>query len=387
MQKNEIEELLRRFANGETSPEEEEFLGAWFEAESQRGKWDWPDAERRKEMQARLYRQLAERLDHEQPIRSVWRRWKISLAAASVICALGIALTLYLSRGVDDTLRINEQLADEAVPAGTDAAILVLADGRTVRLDELQGNAQLADGNVKIRYLEDGSVAYDLAGEQGKSQRQSKEMNTLHTPKGGNFQLTLPDGTSVSMNAGSSLSYPLRFGSTERRVTLVGEAYFDVAHDAERPFHVVSGDIDVQVLGTKFNMMAYRDEPGAAVTLETGRVAVSQQGGRHSLTLEPGEQAYADATSPVMKKRKVDLIDALAWKNGYFSFESQEITTIMNNVARWYDCDIVFQGTLSARKYSGRIARTRPLREVLASLEALGDVRFKTEGRRISVMK
>src|SRR5690606_8954508 len=159
-------------------------------------------------------------------------------------------------------------------------------------------------------------------------------------------------------------------GSAARRVTLVGEAYFDVAHDAGRPFHVVSGDIDVQVLGTRFNMMAYRDEPGAAVTLETGRVAVSQ--GDHSLTLVPGEQAYADAATPVMTKRKVDINDALAWKNGYFSFESQDITAIMNNIARWYDYEVVFQGTPSERKYSGRIARTRPLTEVLASLEALG---------------
>src|SRR5690606_33142812 len=204
-------------------------------------------------------------------------------------------------------MRINEQLANEAVPAGSDAAILVLADGRTVRLDKLQGDQLLADGNVTIRYLEDGSVAYDSATEKDRRQQQSEEMNTLHTPKGGNFQLTLPDGTLVSMNAGSSLSYPLWFGNKERRVTLSGEAYFDVSHDAERPFHVVSGDIDVQVLGTRFNMTAYRDEPGAAVTLETGRVEVSR--GDHSLTLAPGEQAYADAATPMMKKRKVDLHD------------------------------------------------------------------------------
>ncbi len=385
MRKNEIEELLRRFANGETSPEEDEFLEAWFEVESQRGTWNWRNAEHRESVQARLYEQLVERMDHNPPTAPLWHRWRIGLAAASIICALGIALTLYLSRNVTDTLLINEQLADEAVPAGSDAAILVLADGRTVRLDELQGNVQLADGNVNIQYLEDGSVIYDSATEESGSQQQSAEMNTLHTPKGGKFQLTLPDGTSVSMNAGSSLSYPLWFGSTERRVTLVGEAYFDVAHDAERPFHVVSGEIDVQVLGTKFNMMAYRNEPETAVTLETGRVAISQGG--HSLTLAPGEQAYVDGATPIMKKRKIDLVDVLAWKNGYFSFENQEITTIMNNIARWYDYDIVFEGKRSNRKYSGRIARTRPLQEVLASLEALGDVRFKTEGRRISVMK
>ncbi|HWK99754.1 MAG TPA: FecR domain-containing protein [Parapedobacter sp.] len=385
MRKNEIEELLRRFANGETSPEEEEFLEAWFEVESGRGTWDWRNVDHRRNVEVRLLQQLTNRIDRERPFVPARRKWHIALAAASIICALGIALILYFSGGGDDAMRINEQFANEAVPAGSDAAILVLADGRTVRLDKLHGNKLLADGNVRIRYLEDGSVAYDSAAEKDRHPRRSEEMNTLHTPKGGNFQLTLPDGTLVSMNAGSSLSYPLWFGNKERRVTLIGEAYFDVTHDVERPFHVVSGDIDVQVLGTRFNMMAYRNEPGAAVTLETGRVAVSK--GSHSLTLEPGEQAYADASTSVMKKRKVDLGDALAWKNGYFSFESQDITAIMSNIARWYDYDVVFQAALSERKYSGRIARARPLQEVLASLEALGDVRFKTEGRRISVMK
>jgi len=385
MRKNEIAELLRRFVNGETSPEEEEFLAAWFEAESGHGTWEWRDTAHRRDVQDQLYEQLTSRIDRGRSFLPTRRRWHIAWAAASVICLLGVSLFLYFPGGGDDTTRINEQLANEAVPAGSDAAILVLADGRTVRLDKLQGNQLLADGNVTIRYLEDGSVAYDSATEKDRRQQQSEEMNTLHTPKGGNFQLALPDGTLVSMNAGSSLSYPLWFGNKERRVTLSGEAYFDVSHDSERPFHVVAGDIDVQVLGTRFNMMAYRDEPGTAVTLETGRVAVSQ--GDHSLTLVPGEQAYADAATPVMKKRKVDLHEALAWKNGYFSFESQDITAIMNNIARWYDYEVVFQGTPSERKYSGRIARTRPLTEVLASLEALGDVRFKTEGRRISVMK
>ncbi|SKB30375.1 FecR family protein [Parapedobacter luteus] len=383
--KKEIEELLHRFANGATSPEEDEFLSAWFEAESQRGSWTWQNAQHRDKMQKYLYQRWAARVDRAHPLLPLRHRWRIALAAASVLCALGIALALYLSSNTDDTLRINEELADVAVPAGTDAAILVLADGRTVRLDELQGDALLADGNVKIKYLQDGTVAYDAGERTGSQQKASKEMNTLHTPKGGNFRLTLPDGTSVWMNAGSSLSYPLWFGSAERRVTLLGEAYFDVAHDAKRPFHVVSGAFDVQVLGTTFNIMAYRDEPGMAITLETGRVAVSH--GNQALTLEPGEQAYADATTAAIQKRKVDLEDALAWKNGYFSFENQDITAIMNHIARWYNCDVDFQHGLSARKYSGRIARSRPLQDVLASLEALGEVRFETKGRRISVMK
>lgn len=385
MRENEINELLERYLNGKATTEEEETLQAWFDAESSRGNWSWRDVNHRDTMDRRLLENIKNQMVSSPKTldrHKVLRTW---LGAASIVLALGISLSIYLRNEQSQTERIHEQFAQETTPAGSETAILVLADGTTVRLDALQEGTSFSDGTTKINHLGTGGLAYQSASNQGvRARHASKETNTIHIPKGSNFQLSLPDGTRVQLNSGSSLTYPLDFGSTERTVTLLGEAYFDVSHESDRPFVVMARDLDVRVLGTTFNVKSYARESVMAVTLETGSVRVSK--GKESLELSPGEEASVSVTNQKLQKRTIDLDHSLAWKNGYFSFESQPIDAIMADVARWYDYTIEFKEPASRRPYNGRIARSRPIEDVLASLEALGDVKLKMEGRRIVVM-
>lgn len=386
MRKDEINKLLERFLDGRTTPEEDEVLETWFEAESGRNDWSWRTTAHRDAMDKRLSHNIGKHIDNSYilipPQRLRKWRW---LAAASVLLFVGLSLWLYLPDRQDHTKRIHEQFAHEAMPAGSDAAILVLADGSTVRLDALQEGVSFLDGTTTIEQLSKGGLAYRSTVQPGQRPSQaSKETNTIHIPKGSNFQLSLPDGTLVQLNSGSSLTYPLDFGNKERRVTLIGEAFFEVAHEANRPFHVLAQDLDIQVKGTTFNVKAHAQEPAMAVTLATGSVQVRK--GSESMELLPGEEASVNESNQKLQKRTVDLAHAFAWKNGYFSFENQSIDIIMADVARWYDYTVEYRKPPSQRQYNGRIARSRPIEDVLASLEALGDVKIKMEERRIVVM-
>lgn len=381
MSNEEIEELLQRFLDGRATPEETEFLQCWFDAQSEKGAWDWRDGQHRHQIGARIKQQLVLRQEvGGEPKRIYTWRWA---AAAAVLAMLGVFAWIQLHQSADATKAIHEQFADESVPVGSEAAILVLTDGTRVPLDNRREEL-FADGQTRIAYLDNGEIAYDI-GDGGSSRPASTETNTLHVPKGGSYRLRLPDGSIVALNSGSSITFPLDFGTKERRVKLIGEAIFTVHRQESRPFYVEADDLVVRVLGTSFNVRVFPQDSDLAVTLVSGRVEVERE--QHKQQLTPGEQAFALRSASGLQKRAVNLDDELAWQVGYFSFENQSIGPIMQNIARWYDIEIEFESGLSARKYSGRIARSRSLEDVLISLETLGDVKFHKAGRRVTVMR
>ena len=308
------------------------------------------------------------------------KRWIRYAAAAALILTIGSLAWLY-NKPAPGAHEISK-IRDEITPGGN-KAVLTLADGSRITLDST-GRGDLArQGNTKILKLDSGRLVYQVSGTT-----QTVAYNTLSTPKGGQFMIMLPDGSKVWLNAVSSLTYPTAFSGKERKVDLTGEAYFEIAENAAQPFHVnvkVPGsgnNMDVLVLGTHFNIMAYPDEKKINATLMEGAVKIIH--GNSKNFLKPGEQAVANATGPVEIRKNVDTEEVIAWKNGQFMFKSMALTDIMKQIARWYDVEVVYERHPDIR-LSGIVNRNIPISEILKLFESNG-ANFRVEGKRIIVL-
>ena len=308
------------------------------------------------------------------PRRIMHVRW---WAAASVTLLL-LAGGLYVgsrkqAAPVPPPVVKKEGAVKRDVLPGSDKAVLTLADGSTVTLDSA-GNQVLRQGNTAIRQL-NGQLQYE-SSDAGKE----ISYNTLTTPRGGQYQLLLPDGTGVWLNAGSSLRYPVAFRGKERKVILTGEAYFEVAHNDQQPFRIQVGDQLVEDLGTHFNINAYADEPEMKTTLLEGSVKVG------NVVLKPGEQALVNKQGDISVKKGINTADAIAWKSGFFVFKDANLKTVMREIARWYDVTVIYQPDVNnSQQFSGRIDRSLTLSQVLNGL-ALTKARFSMEKNRTVVI-
>jgi ferric-dicitrate binding protein FerR (iron transport regulator) len=297
--------------------------------------------------------------------------------AASVILISTIGLYLYMHKQGDSvTVKATSQQKIDIAP-GSDKAVLTLADGRTINLTDA-GNGDIAAlQGVKISKTKEGQLVYHITGRNGGgSQAESmSNTNTIATPAGGQYQVILPDGSQVFLNAASSLTYPVQFSKSERRVELSGEAYFEIALSKNQPFKVISGKQEVEVLGTRFNINCYADESAMATTLEEGSVRVTIN--KQSRTIIPGQQTLMMSDGQ-MKVKEADLESALAWKNGRIYFNQADIPTIMRQVARWYDVKIRYEGVVTGDSFTGGVSRSSSLESLLKILR-LNKINFKLE--------
>ena len=207
--------------------------------------------------------------------------------------------------------------------------------------------------------------------------------NTLSTPRGGQYMLTLEDGTKVWLNAASSIKYPSAFSAGERTVELTGEAYFEVAKDAGRPFAVKVNGMAVNVLGTHFNVMAYGNEEATAVTLLEGAVNVTKD--KDKVSLRPGQQALLKTGGALKVINNVNLEETVAWKNGYFQLDHTKLAVLMRQVERWYNVDVVYEGKIPNRQFGGKIYRNSDIKDVIKILE-VSKVYSRTEGDKIIIL-
>jgi ferric-dicitrate binding protein FerR (iron transport regulator) len=299
---------------------------------------------------------------------------KVSVAAAVVVLFVSVGIKLRKSGNKDAAT--NGMLAGQSMMPGSDRAVLTLANGEEVVLDSATGK-QMQQGNSTI-HLQQGQVVYTNA-----SAAQSEAYNVLTTPAGGQYQLVLPDGTKVWLNAASSLRFPAGFSGQERKVELKGEAYFEVAENAKMPFVVQAGNNTVQVLGTHFNLMAYKEEPSTNVTLLEGAVRVMHT--TDTALLRPGQQAKLSDDHRIELLKVADTEKVIAWKNGYFSLNGEGTAVVMRQLARWYNAEIVYEGKVPDLKFEGSIKRSYDLSDVLAILEESG-IHFRIEGRKIVVL-
>jgi transmembrane sensor len=390
MTPEQAKELLRKYRLGLCTPEEEQAIIKWAD-----NLGATPHAAFTKEEQAVFSELLDKRISEltgvnmhprlepamvvelvERPRQNkrLWVRW---VAAASVILIIATASFLYLNNKKSD-----QQLAEHTgagILPGHDGAILTLADGQKILLDSL-GNGRIAEQGKTTVLVNNGQLVYDVAGE-------NKEVlyNTMSTPKGRQYRLLLPDGTKVWLNAASSITYPAAFAGNERTVTIHGEAYFEVAKDKSRPFRVnVNGRSEIEVLGTHFNVNAYDDEETIKTTLLEGSIRLTRNAER--VTLKPAQQAVSSIHSPLTIDRSPDLDQVMAWKEGYFNFDNASIQSVMKQIARWYDVEVVYEGAVPTDRLLGELPMDARIEQVLQALQEI-EVHFRIEGRKIIVTK
>jgi ferric-dicitrate binding protein FerR (iron transport regulator) len=267
------------------------------------------------------------------------------------------------------------------VRPGSNKAVLTLGNGSTVILDSSRNGAIASQGNTRIIKLNSGQLAYQSSSRK-QNQSDAPSWNTLSTPFGGQYQLTLADGTAVWLNSGSSLRFPSAFTGPERQVELRGEAYFEVARNTSMPFKVKINDMNVTVLGTHFNIMGYEDEAIVKTSLLQGSVKVQQ--GKQSVLLTRGQQSRLTRDGQLAVDLHADLDEAVAWKNGLFDFEGADIQTVMRQLVRWYNVEVTYQGKID-QHFTGKINREATISKVLQMLELTEKVHFTIDGRKIIV--
>jgi ferric-dicitrate binding protein FerR (iron transport regulator) len=265
------------------------------------------------------------------------------------------------------------------IAPGRATATLTLADGSTVNLDTLKKGLIASATNLRIRKSAEGSIVYSAAGSQLR-----ESYNTIQVPAGGTYNVILPDGTSVWLNSASSLTYPTSFQGKHRTVQLKGEAYFEVAKNPAQPFVVDVNEMRVTVLGTHFNVNAYRNKAQMKTTLLEGSVRLAHL--HKEVLLRPGEQGSVSRKGTAMEVSKVNTNKVMGWKNGYFMFQDDSIEDIMEQIGMWYDVDVEYQGDMRNKLFGGIYSRNKDINELLKGLELTGLVHFKIEGRRIIVM-
>lgn len=317
-------------------------------------------------------------VESARPVKLLYRTWWAAALITGVLLVAGGAYFLFRpSTRPTPTLPLVQRYKNDVAPGGN-KAMLTLADGSQIALDEARNDTLGQQGNASIVKLQNGQVAYRVS-----SNNSPVSWNTLTTPRGGQYQLTLPDGTVVWLNAASSLHFPTSFQDNNRSVELTGEGYFEVANQPGKPFKVKVNNTTVAVLGTHFNIMAYAGEKAMAVSLLEGAVNVSHEGTVKKLL--PGQQALIGSDNNIAVSN-AEVQDAVAWKNGFFIFDKVDIVTVMRQLERWYDIEVVYEGSPPAMKFGGGMQRSLPLSGALKILEKNG-VLFKIEGKKITVLR
>ena len=306
------------------------------------------------------------------------RRFLINMArVAAVALPFVIALVLYVGLNREEEQMVRPSLASNILP-GTSKAVLTLANGQMIPLGKEATDSTIITDGTQISASGSG-VTYASGVES-----ESVVYNKLEIPRGGEFCLTLSDGTRVWLNSETSIQYPVAFGAKERRVFVQGEAYFEVAKDANKPFTVQFMSSSVTVLGTTFNIRAYPEEKRSQTTLAEGSVRIYSPGS--SMLLKPGEQAAVSALSGEMVKQEVEVKNFTSWKDGRFVFEQQPLEDIMRTLERWYDIRVIFKDEGAKRiSLSGNMKRYGDFSQVMKMLQMTGDVRFELHGNDVYI--
>lgn len=304
--------------------------------------------------------------------------WPRIISIAAVVALLVLGINFFTTNKGE---RNNyDHLVRHDIAPGKFGATLTLANGKQIRLGDVADGVIAKEAGISVSKMADGQVVYEIKPNEGDPNK----IHTLATAKGETYIVTLPDQTKVWLNAASSLTYATSLvANGVRRVKLTGEAYFEVAKDKDHPFIVESGNQQVEVLGTHFNVNAYPDERAYRTTLLEGSVKVSENGQMEILA--PGNQAVTSGGD--IRLSKVDAELAVAWKNNNFIFDRLSIKEIMRIIARWYDVEVIYDGDIPSGTFWGSVSRFDKVSKVLIPLEATGDVHFKIEGRRIYVSR
>lgn len=383
---NDHEQLLQRYLNGQCSREEMDALFDYLNTPASRRplltamqqEFERVLNEKHEVPQAlgdRIETRLLQEIGRTKvvPMRSrPYLKWG---AAAAVALLLSTAIGFYISRQ-PAAPRLAQRPAAPAASPGSNKAKLTLADGSVVTLDSA-GNQIIRQGDVTVQQ-HNGQLLYPVTAGPSSIIR----YNLLAVPRGGQFNVVLPDGSQVWLNAASSMRYPTSFAASHRTVEIQGQAYFDIKPVAGQPFIVKVNNMEIQVLGTSFDVMAYADEPVTRTTLIQGAVKVKSGAGESYL--HPGQAAAVSNTSGNITVQPADLREATAWRAGFFDFENASLASVLKQLSRWYDVEADFSALPDGNRFGGYISRNLPLPEVLPMLET-DKVKLRLEGRTIKV--
>ena len=379
MEKTQLVSLAQKYLDGSATEQEIRLLHEWYDAAGEdeiEMVFTRQEYESGEDIKKRVLTGLQRAI---RPVKIM--KW---VAAASVlgVITFGAATWLSLRHSTDKQVARVQKTAGsgnaDILPGGNKAR-LMLEDSSVIVLDETNDGIIKKEEGIEIS-KEKGLITYRAP--HGTGNHGEGPVNTLVTPRGGQYQLVLPDGTKVWLNASSSLKFPTSFSGKERKVVLTGEAYFEVAKNAAMPFEVAVRDMRVEVLGTHFNIMSYADEDAMNTTLLEGSVKVRE--GAVSNLLRPGEQASLNRTTKKISVSNVDTDRTIAWKNGLFLFEGATIESVMRQIARWYDVEVVYKGTYS-KHFRGMISRNVNISQALKMLELTSETHFKIDGKTITV--
>jgi transmembrane sensor len=381
MKKEEFIQISAKIADGSCSEKEIALYNAFYdEFQLQYNEWGNISGAIKTGISTELHKRISTKVS---PLKqaAIPKLWYRLAASAVVFITLSIGLYFYLSSGKEYTDLATHDF--KGISPGTNKAVLILASGEKIDLTAA-ANKQLArQAGVSISKTANGQLVYKVSDAfQAGGKADGNLNNTIATPAGGQYQVILPDGTRVTLNSASSMTFPAAFAqASQRNVEVSGEAYFEVSKDKQRPFRVKTANQLVEVLGTHFNINAYHDEPVVVTTLLEGSVKINNQ-----VMLRPGEQAMNSGSS--VEVQQADMEKAMAWKNGDFVFKNEDFKTAMRKISRWYDVEILYDPAVDTDiELGGWVSMKSGIATVLSRIESTGNIHFKVQGRRITVTK
>ncbi|WP_353183893.1 FecR domain-containing protein [Parapedobacter lycopersici] len=375
-------ELLERYRAGQCTKEEIMLLQKWFhdfeqDPDSRLSEFDLSAAEER------FKQRISKHLDAGRSRRISFRP---AIAAAAML-AVGILAGIYFYQSKRDTTLSNYVQND--VDPGTNVAVLTLGNGKQIALSGEDESTLVDESGLMILKDAEGRLVYKVAADADQLSRKI-EYNTIETPKGGQYHVQLADGTNVWLNAASSLTFPSSFvGTSERRVEMTGEAYFEVVKDPDKPFIVHGDKQDIEVLGTSFNISNYSNDSFVKTSLLSGSVKITpidkgNQQRTEGVVIRPGQQSVLTERSITVNE--VDILEVIDWKNGDFVFNKEPLGGLMNKIARWYNVEIIYDAGLdTSQTFTGQVSRNKKLSAILYALESTNLVHFEITGNRVLV--
>lgn len=374
MTEKEIQALIEKYISGQCLPEEQEFLERWY-AEELKQRTSEINRDNLPEVKDEIWGRIIDERPEVTGRRIAWPVW----AGVAAVLLIGF-FAIQQSQRATDTNPHDEKTAAQPleVTPGGNKAMLTMGNGRQFILTDAEDGVIDETEGLIVRKQEDGLISFEIVDQ---SSNVALVNNTVETPKGGIYQVVLPDGSKAWLNSASSITFPSSFSKEERKVAIKGEIYFEIERDESRPFRVETLHQQIEVLGTKFNINAYEDEPFVRTSLLAGSVRV--KGAEQEHVLKPGfEMSTSKEGHDSIDKADTEAI--MAWKEGVFQFDRVELEVLMRQLARWYDVEVIYQGKSPQDEFVGKIKRNEDIREVLEILK-YGNIDVSLDGRKLMV--
>lgn len=384
--------LIKKYLKNQCTPAEKLELETWFELYSggDRAFYD-NDSELINQAMMRSLINIQQKIDSSQTpevankVLRPQHKFRWVAVAATILLFTVIGIYFYSYKNTAKQQVAQNHVFKNNIQPGCNKAILTLGNGKKIVLDDVKNGQLAVEGNVVITKDVDGHIIYNATNQTSKAMATAAiAYNTITTPKGGQYQVRLPDRSSVWLDAASSISFPSTFTGDKRQVQLAGEAYFEVAKDRAKPFLVnVEDKQQIEVLGTHFNVQAYPDDRDIKTTLLEGSVKLLYK--NKQAILKPGQTAVNNTDQSLIIK-PADIYEVMAWKNNMFVFNNENIKSIMKRLSRWYDVDVVFEGNVEKVNFFGNYSRSKSLVNLLKDIELTEKVHFKIKGRRVTII-